>query len=47
MQYLVLAYKPATLKEIAKRLNVSISTASRALHDHPGIGLRTRNWPAN
>ncbi|HEX7904169.1 MAG TPA: LacI family DNA-binding transcriptional regulator [Chitinophagaceae bacterium] len=34
--------KPATIKEIAQRLNVSISTVSRALHDHPGIGLRTR-----
>ncbi len=34
--------KPATIKEIAKRLNVSISTVSRALHDHPGIGLRTK-----
>jgi LacI family repressor for deo operon, udp, cdd, tsx, nupC, and nupG len=35
-------HKPATLKEIAKRLNVSVSTVSRALHDHPSIGLRTR-----
>ena len=34
--------KPATLKEIARRLNVSVSTVSRALHDHPSIGLRTR-----
>jgi DNA-binding LacI/PurR family transcriptional regulator len=34
--------KPATIKEIAKRLNVSVSTVSRALHNHPGIGLRTR-----
>jgi len=31
-----------TLKEIAKRLNVSISTVSRALHDHHSIGLRTK-----
>jgi len=31
-----------TIKEIAKQLNVSVSTVSRALHDHPGIGLRTR-----
>ena len=31
-----------TIKEIAKRLNVSVSTVSRALHDHPGIGLRTK-----
>ena len=34
--------KPATLKEIAKRLNISISTASRALNNEKGIGLRTR-----
>ncbi len=34
--------KPVTIKEIAKRLNVSVSTISRALHDHPSIGLSTR-----
>jgi DNA-binding LacI/PurR family transcriptional regulator len=34
--------KPATIKEIALRLNVSVSTVSRALHNHPSIGLRTR-----
>src|SRR5687767_8903071 len=34
--------KPATIKEIAGRLNVSVSTVSRALHDHPSIGLQTR-----
>jgi LacI family transcriptional regulator, repressor for deo operon, udp, cdd, tsx, nupC, and nupG len=34
--------KPATIKEIAKRLNISFSTVSRALHDHPNIGLRTK-----
>ncbi|MBC7867154.1 MAG: LacI family DNA-binding transcriptional regulator [Gloeobacteraceae cyanobacterium ES-bin-316] len=34
--------KPTTIKEIAKRLNVSFSTVSRALHDHPNIGLRTK-----
>jgi LacI family transcriptional regulator len=34
--------KPATIKEIANRLNVSVSTVSRALHNHPSIGLRTR-----
>jgi DNA-binding LacI/PurR family transcriptional regulator len=33
--------KIATLKEIAKRLNFSVSTVSRALHNHPSIGLRT------
>lgn len=31
-----------TIKEIAKRLKVSISTVSRALSDHPRIGLRTK-----
>ncbi|HEY0434255.1 MAG TPA: LacI family DNA-binding transcriptional regulator [Chitinophagaceae bacterium] len=34
--------KPATIKEIAQRLNVSVSTVSRALHNHPSIGLHTR-----
>ncbi len=32
-----------TIKEIARRLNISPSTVSRALHDHPSIGLRTKN----
>lgn len=31
-----------TIKEIAKRLKISVSTVSRALHDHPSIGLRTK-----
>lgn len=31
-----------TIKEIARRLNVSVSTVSRALSDHPRIGLRTK-----
>ncbi|HWR32612.1 MAG TPA: helix-turn-helix domain-containing protein, partial [Chitinophagaceae bacterium] len=34
--------KPVTIKEIARRLNVSVSTVSRALHNHPSIGLRTK-----
>ena len=34
--------KPVTIKEIAKQLNVSVSTISRALHDHPSIGLHMR-----
>ena len=34
--------KPTTIKEIARQLNVSVSTVSRALHNHPSIGLRTR-----
>lgn len=33
--------KITTLKEIAKRLKFSVSTVSRALHNHPSIGLRT------
>ncbi|MGC8749927.1 LacI family DNA-binding transcriptional regulator [Hydrotalea sp.] len=31
-----------TIKEIAKKLNISFSTVSRALHDHPSIGLGTK-----
>lgn len=31
-----------TIKEIAKQLNISVSTVSRALHNHPSIGLRTK-----
>ena len=34
--------KPATIKEIAKILNISASTVSRALHDHASIGLITK-----
>ena len=34
--------KLPTIKEIANRLNVSVSTVSRALHNHPSIGLRTK-----
>lgn len=34
--------KIVTIKEIAKRLNISPSTVSRALHDHRSIGLRTK-----
>lgn len=33
--------KITTLKEIAGRLNFSVSTVSRALQNHPSIGLRT------
>lgn len=35
-------YKPPTIKEIAKKLKVSVSTVSRALSNHPRIGLSTR-----
>ena len=31
-----------TITEIAKQLNISVSTVSRALHDHKSIGLRTK-----
>ena len=34
--------KPTTIKEIAKILKISFSTVSRALHNHPNIGLRTK-----
>lgn len=34
--------KLPTIKQIAQRLDISISTVSRALHDHPSIGLTTR-----
>lgn len=34
--------KIPTIKEIAEKLNVSVSTVSRALHDHPRIGLKTK-----
>ena len=34
--------KLPTLKEIARRLSVSVSTVSRALSDHPRIGLGTK-----
>ncbi|MBO9562756.1 MAG: LacI family DNA-binding transcriptional regulator [Niastella sp.] len=35
-------HKLPTVKEIARRLNVSVSTVSRALSDHPRIGLGTK-----
>jgi LacI family transcriptional regulator len=34
--------KPTTIKEIARLLNISTSTVSRALHDHSSIGIATR-----
>jgi DNA-binding LacI/PurR family transcriptional regulator len=34
--------KLPTIKEIAERLNISISSVSKALRDHPSIGLLTR-----
>ncbi len=35
--------KIPTLKEIAQKLKFSVSTVSRALSDHPSIGLRTKS----
>jgi LacI family transcriptional regulator, repressor for deo operon, udp, cdd, tsx, nupC, and nupG len=32
-----------TIKEIARELNISVSTVSRALHNHHSIGLRTKS----
>lgn len=37
-----MAYNMPTMKEIAKRLGISVTTVSRALQNHPRIGLRTR-----
>jgi len=34
--------KLPTIKEIASRLNISVSSVSKALRDHPSIGLVTR-----
>jgi len=34
--------KPTTIKDIAKKLNISISTVSKALHNHPNIGAITK-----
>jgi len=33
---------PTTLSDIAKKLNISVSTVSRALHDHPAINANTK-----
>ena len=35
--------KPVTLKEIAEKLNLSVSTVSKALKDYPDIGVETKN----
>lgn len=34
--------KPSTLSDIAKQLGISVSTVSRALHDHPAINRNTK-----
>ena len=36
-----------SLKSIAKQLNLSISTVSRALHNHPDISKETKNRVLN
>lgn len=38
---------PATLSDIAKQLNISVSTVSRALHDHPAISKNTKKLVIN
>ncbi len=38
----IVSEKIPTIKEIARRLNVSVSTVSRALNDHPRIGSKTK-----
>src|SRR5258705_6023247 len=35
--------KPATIKDIAKQLNISISTVSRAIRNAPDVNIDTRN----
>ena len=36
-------HKPATIKDIAKKLNISISTVSRALRNAPDVNSDTKN----
>ncbi|HET9825781.1 MAG TPA: helix-turn-helix domain-containing protein, partial [Chitinophagaceae bacterium] len=43
LRHLYMKKPVPTIKEIAKRLNISSSTVSRALHDHHSIGLRTKS----
>lgn len=38
---------PATLSDIAKQLNISVSTVSRALHNHPAISKNTKKRVIN
>lgn len=35
--------KQVTIKEIARQLNISVSAVSKALHNDPSIGLKTKN----
>jgi transcriptional antiterminator len=41
-QYMLLMKVKATLKQIAKELNVSVSTVSKALNDSPEISDQTK-----
>ena len=34
--------KPVTIKEVARKLDLSFSTVSRALHGHPSISIKTQ-----
>ena len=34
--------RPVTITDIAEKLNISASTVSRALHDHPAIKYETK-----
>ena len=36
-----MAHSKITIKELAEKMQLSISTISRALHDHPSIGKKT------
>ncbi|ANH80713.1 LacI family transcriptional regulator [Niabella ginsenosidivorans] len=38
-----MAHSKITIKELAEKMQLSISTISRALHDHPSIGKKTTN----
>jgi len=35
--------KQITIKNIASKVNLSVSTVSRALNDHPDIHTKTKN----
>ena len=34
--------KPATLKDIAEQLNISVTTVSKALKDYPDVSKKTK-----
>lgn len=37
-----MAKKRVTIKDLAEKMNLSVSTISRAMHDHPSIGKKTK-----